>query len=276
MGPMQSSPVGRRKTIALCVTLLGAAVLAGCGMGSGREASQPGGSASAGQQSAAASELPARAERDQTCREALRSLRSDRLAYAAVLRRPADVFAAPGGTVAHRLSTTNVNGVAMVLGVLGTARCPERWYRVQVPAWPNGSTGWIRARDVRLEPVRTRVLVELGKRRMTLYRDGRVLLRAPAAIGAPSTPTPAGAFYVNQRLLAPNPGGPFGPGAVGISAFSPVLRHWVQGGPIAIHGTNRPDLIGAAASHGCIRIRNDLLQRVLRLAVPGTPVVIRA
>jgi lipoprotein-anchoring transpeptidase ErfK/SrfK len=178
--------------------------------------------------------------------------------------------------VAHRLSTSNVNGVAMVLGVLGTARCPERWYRVQVPAWPNGSTGWIRARDVSLKPVRTRVVVDLGLRRMTLYRDGRVLLRAPAAIGAPGTPTPIGAYYVNQRLLAPDPSGPFGPGAVGISAFSPVLRHWPQGGPIAIHGTNRPDLIGAAASHGCIRIRNDLLRRVYRLAVPGTPVVIRA
>ena len=30
---------------------------------------------------------------------------------------------------------------------------------------------------------------------------------------------------------------------LGISAYSPVLTGWAQGGPIAIHGTNEPDLI---------------------------------
>ena len=76
--------------------------------------------------------------------------------------------------------------------------------------------------------------------------------------------------------MAPNPEGPFGPAAIGISAFSPVLRDWAQGGPIAIHGTNRPDLIGGAVSHGCVRVRNDVLMRLFRLVETGAPVVIRA
>jgi lipoprotein-anchoring transpeptidase ErfK/SrfK len=62
---------------------------------------------------------------------------------------------------------------------------------------------------------------------------------------------------------------------VGISAFSPVLTGWAQGGPIAIHGTNRPSSIGTAVSNGCIRLPNRVLKRVFRTAYAGTPVVIR-
>jgi lipoprotein-anchoring transpeptidase ErfK/SrfK len=54
-----------------------------------------------------------------------------------------------------------------------------------------------------------------------------------------------------------------------------VLKSWPQGGPIAIHGTNAPDGIGFAVSHGCLRVRNEDAARLLRLAVEGTPVEIR-
>jgi len=128
---------------------------------------------------------------------------------------------------------------------------------------------------VKLVRVRTRIVVSLSARRVTLYRAGRELIRATAAIGAADTPTPTGSYYVNQRLVAPDPTGPFGPAAIGISAFSPVLQDWIQGGPIAIHGTNRPHLLGRAVSHGCVRVRNDVLVRLFALAVPGTPVLIR-
>ena len=80
---------------------------------------------------------------------------------------------------------------------------------------------------------------------------------------------------MNQRLRPLNPRGPFGPGAVGISAFSEVLTGWTQGGPIAIHGTNAPWSLGRAVSNGCIRLRNPVLRRVFAQAFAGTPVVIR-
>ena len=178
----------------------------------------------------------------------------------------------------ERFDRRNANGVTTVFGVLATRvdrTCRATDYLVQLPIRPNGSTGWVRARDVRLVAVRTRISVDLSQRRITLFRDGRPVLVAAAAIGAPSTPTPTGRFYVNQRLLTGNPIGDYGPGAVGISAFSPVLLHWPQGGPIAIHGTNAPDMIGFAVSHGCIRIRNVDVRRLLREAVEGTPVEIR-
>jgi lipoprotein-anchoring transpeptidase ErfK/SrfK len=122
----------------------------------------------------------------------------------------------------------------------------------------------------------TRIVVDLSDRRVTLYRDGRAVLESRAAIGQPGTPTPTGRYYVNQRLLAADPAGPFGPGAVGISAFSPTLQQWTQGGPIAIHGTNTPYKLGLAVSHGCVRIRNADLLRLYELASEGTPVLIRS
>jgi L,D-transpeptidase catalytic domain len=206
----------------------------------------------------------------------IRPLRTRSLAFAAVVRGGAQAYARPHGQPLARFARLNVNGVPTVFGVLGRAQCDGDWLRVQLPKRPNGILGWVRARDVELVRVRTRIEVDLSARRVTLYRAGAELLSATAAIGAADTPTPTGSYYVDQRLVAPNPEGPFGPAAIGISAFSPVLQHWAQGGPIAIHGTNQPDLIGGAVSHGCVRVRNDVLVRMFRLVEAGTPVVIRA
>ena len=123
--------------------------------------------------------------------------------------------------------------------------------------------------------MRTRILVDLSSRRVTLYRDGEAVLSTAAAVGSSATPTPTGTFYVDQRLIPSDTDGPFGPGAIGIAAYSEVLTGWTQGGPVAIHGTNRPDLIGQAVSNGCVRIRNDVLLRMFRVTLAGTPVVIQ-
>jgi lipoprotein-anchoring transpeptidase ErfK/SrfK len=140
---------------------------------------------------------------------------------------------------------------------------------------PNGVTGWVRAGQVETAPVRARIVVDVSQRRLRLYRDGRLVLASPVAVGAPATPTPTGRFYVNQRLVPADTAGPFGPGAVGISAFSNVLTGWTQGGPVAIHGTNEPWSIGHDVSNGCIRLPNAVLRRVFALALAGTPVLIR-
>ena len=209
--------------------------------------------------------------------EAVRPLRSTVRAFAGVVRRPTTAYARPGsGRAIGRFGLLNANGVPTVFGVLASRRCgaAATWYRVQLPIRPNGAVGWVRAADVDLVAVRTSIVVDLSQRTLTLSEAGRRVLTAPVAIGAPPTPTPPGSYYVNQRLVAPDPSGPYGPAAVGISGFSPTLTGWTQGGPLAIHGTNRPDLIGQAVSHGCVRVRNDVLRRLYARAEPGTPVVI--
>ncbi|HSP50472.1 MAG TPA: L,D-transpeptidase [Pseudolabrys sp.] len=45
-------------------------------------------------------------------------------------------------------------------------------------------------------------------------------------------------------------------------------------GEYAIHGTNRPELIGGFVSHGCIRMYNSDIRELYRLVAIGTPVVV--
>jgi lipoprotein-anchoring transpeptidase ErfK/SrfK len=219
------------------------------------------------------------ARKGRTCADgSFHRLGSSKLAYAAIVRSRATVSRRPGGRAFARLGKMNVNRVPNILSIRGAivdADCNPRSYLVQVPRRPNGVTGWVAAEEVDVDAVTTRIVVDLSDRRVTLFRDGRKVLSATAAIGSPATPTPTGSFYVNQRLIPTDKGGPFGPGAVGISAFSNVLTGWTQGGPIAIHGTNAPWSIGKAVSNGCIRLPNATLRRVFSQALSGTPVVIR-
>jgi lipoprotein-anchoring transpeptidase ErfK/SrfK len=214
-----------------------------------------------------------------TCKPgAFRRLGSRRLAYVAIVRHGAAVARRPGGRPFARFGRLNVNGVPNVFSIRGARldrRCAPTSYLVQVAMRPNGVTGWVPARQIALATVKTRIVVDLSDRQVTLYRDGRRVLRATAAIGSSATPTPTGRYYVNQRLIPTDTGGPFGPGAVGISAFSEVLTGWTQGGPIAIHGTNAPWSIGKAVSNGCIRLPNAALRKLFAQALNGTPVLIR-
>jgi lipoprotein-anchoring transpeptidase ErfK/SrfK len=210
---------------------------------------------------------------------AFRRFGSRRLSYVAIVRRHAAVAGRPGGRPFARFGRLNVNGVPTVFSIRGArldTSCRPRSYLVQVARRPNGLTGWVDARQVDVETVTTRIVVDLSDRRVTLYRNGRRVLSATAAIGSSATPTPTGRFYVNQRLIPSDPTGPFGPGALGLSAFSEVLTGWTQGGPIAIHGTNAPWSIGQAVSNGCIRLPNATLKKVFAQALNGTPVLIRA
>jgi lipoprotein-anchoring transpeptidase ErfK/SrfK len=45
---------------------------------------------------------------------------------------------------------------------------------------------------------------------------------------------------------------------------------------IGIHGTNEPQLVGTDVSHGCIRLRNEDISRLVGLLPLGTPVEITA
>jgi lipoprotein-anchoring transpeptidase ErfK/SrfK len=218
-------------------------------------------------------------ERERTCRAgAVRHLTSPKLAYAAVVRSQASVSARPGGRMFARFGRLNQNGVPTIFSIRAARvdrHCRPVSYLVQIPRRPNGVTGWVRAAQVSVERVRTRIVVDLSQKRVTLYRRGKRVLSATAAIGSSATPTPTGSFYVNQRLIPTDANGPYGPGAVGISAFSNVLTGWTQGGPIAIHGTNEPWSIGKAVSNGCIRLPNPVLRKLFAQALNGTPVLIR-
>jgi hypothetical protein len=212
------------------------------------------------------------------CRSGLTAVGGGRVAVAAFVRGSTRAYRRPAVRAFAHFDRLNQNGFPTVFRVLAAVRksdCRPRWYRVQLPLKPNGVTGYVRARAVQVERVRTRLIVDISARRLTFFRNGKRVLRTPVAVGSSATPTPTGHYYVNQRLIPTDTSGPFGPGAIGVSAFSNVLTGWAQGGPIAIHGTNEPWSIGHAVSNGCIRVHNSVQKRLFAAVPAGTPVLIR-
>jgi len=254
-----SRGVGGNRRFRLLLALPVAAVLAGCGATAHKAASQ-------------------RPPIDsKSCKAGWMRAGGAHVTVAAVVRSHAVAYRRPGARPFARFGPVNVNRFPNVFRVLAAQRrpnCTVGWYRVQLPIKPNGATGFVRAVAVDTTRVRSRVVVDVSAKRLTLYRKGKRVLRTTVAVGTSATPTPLGRYYVNQRLIPSDPGGPFGPGAIGISAYSNVLTGWTQGGPIAIHGTNEPWSIGHAVSNGCIRVRNEVFRRLFKATPAGTPVTI--
>jgi hypothetical protein len=147
------------------------------------------------------------------------------------------------------------------------------WLKVRIPMRPNGRKGWVR--DSALGPlyhVRKQLVVDRSELRATLYKRGREIWSAPVGIGAPSTPTPPGHFWIREKFKAS--GGIYGPVAFGTSDYS-VLTDWPGGGVIGIHGTNEPNLIPGHPSHGCIRVQNQDVSELYHLMPIGTPLLIK-
>ena len=191
-----------------------------------------------------------------------------------------DVHAAPGTERPFMdLDADNPWGQRLRLLVVGDADDEEGgiWLRVQLPIWPNGQEGWVSAADVRLERATERVVVDLSHRRLVRLRDGEPVDRVTVAIGAASTPTPPGRYFVWARVATGRPAGPYGSFILGLSGFSEEIEPWTEwpGEPrLAIHGTDDPADVGHAVSNGCVRVLNGLL-RALRDVPIGTPVAIR-
>ena len=150
----------------------------------------------------------------------------------------------------------------------------RKWVRIRLPMRPNGTTGWVRREALGgYRIVRTHLRVNRRTLRATLYKKGRKIFSTRIGVGARSTPTPAGRFYIRERLRNLGGGEIYGPWAFGTSAYS-VLSDWPGGGVIGIHGTNQPELIPGRPSHGCIRMRNRDISRLVKLMPIGTPVQI--
>jgi hypothetical protein len=168
----------------------------------------------------------------------------------------------------------HVPHVVYLLG--GTIDREDRyWLRVRLPILPNGSSGWI-PRDAveRFRTVDTHLVIDRGRFRATLFRRGRPIFQSIIGVGEPRWPTPAGRFYVRERLTGfTDP--IYGLIAFGTNARSAVLTDWPGGGFIGVHGTNQPEILPGRVSHGCVRLPDPSIARLDRLMRIGTPVTIK-
>jgi lipoprotein-anchoring transpeptidase ErfK/SrfK len=163
-----------------------------------------------------------------------------------------------------------------ILLVLGAASGPGGpWYRLLLPVRPNGTAAWVQASALQVAPTPYRVRVRISARRADLLRAGRVLQSWRVGVGTPQNPTPIGLSAISEVVPQARPQGFFGPYILTLAAHSERLSDFDGGqGQVALHGTNRPSLLGGAVSHGCVRFPNAAIRRVAAVVPPGAPVEI--
>ncbi len=129
------------------------------------------------------------------------------------------------------------------------------WVKLRIPGRPNGRTGWVRRTALgSFHLTHLLVVVNRERLRMYLYRYDRRVWSAPVGVGKPSSPTPAGHFWINERFQIQDPSSGYYPYAFGTTDYS-TLTDWPGGGVVGIHGPYYDAQgIPGQISHGCIRL----------------------
>jgi L,D-transpeptidase ErfK/SrfK len=120
-----------------------------------------------------------------------------------------------------------------------------------------------------------RIVVSIADRKLVLFDGDRVVKSYDVAVGKPSTPTPEGEFQIINHIQNPTY---YGTGVViGPGTGNPLGNRWMglSAKGYGIHGTNVPSSIGKAASHGCIRMRQQDLEELFDLVKVGAVVELR-
>jgi hypothetical protein len=183
----------------------------------------------------------------------------------------------PTVTMLSPVTGDGTQNIVLILAGLDVAK-GQTWYKVRLAVLPNNSTAWLPQSALgNLYAVYTHLYVSREAFTATLKRNGKTIFTTRVGVGktAPGWgPTPAGQFYVRDKLIQPFSNPFYGPYAFGTSARSAVLTEWPGGGYIGIHGTDEPQLIPGYISHGCIRMHNDAITRLWHLMQVGTPITI--
>ncbi len=130
--------------------------------------------------------------------------------------------------------------------------------------------------------ISTKVVLLLGRREISVIRDGEKLGPWPVAIGDPLTPTPTGVFKVENKVINPQyqstKSGRVNP-AIGVA--SPLGDRWIgflQSGQnqFGIHGTPWPYWVNAkaAVTNGCVRMLHAHVRQLFDVVEVGTTVEI--
>lgn len=139
------------------------------------------------------------------------------------------------------------------------------------------------------QPEAERVVVDKSAKVVRVFGEGeRLIAQFPATLGSERDPLPLGEWKINsvafnppfkyqprlfwdvdddeeEHLLPPGPNGPVGVVWIDLSKEN-----------IGIHGTNSPETIKRAESHGCVRLTNWDAARLTRMIEDGMQVVFQA
>jgi L,D-transpeptidase ErfK/SrfK len=131
--------------------------------------------------------------------------------------------------------------------------------------------------EVDVEPAADEIhlVVKLRAKTVYVYRGPEIIASYAIAVGKSGWETPKGTYRVFEqeidpvfksfktgKIIEPGPENPLGPRWIGI---------WTDGKTrLGFHGTNQPQLIGQAVSHGCIRMHNKDVMALFDKVKVGT------
>ncbi len=129
------------------------------------------------------------------------------------------------------------------------------------------------------------IVLELGKRTISLRDNGKVLGSWPVAIGDSRTPTPKGRFLVETKVVNPQyqstasgkinptkgPNGPLGDRWIGFKKSGPN-QYGIHGTPSAWAWTVTSR---SAVTNGCVRMLTPHVRALFDQVEVGTPVVVK-
>lgn len=119
------------------------------------------------------------------------------------------------------------------------------------------------------------LVLQLTERKVSVYKGSQIVATYPVAIGKKGRETPTGEWQVMETIV--NPGwtnfntGKMMPPGKNNPLGSRWIGFWTDGkDTIGFHGTNQPNSIGKAVSHGCVRMYDKDVQALYPLIKVGT------
>lgn len=116
-----------------------------------------------------------------------------------------------------------------------------------------------------------RIEIVLAERMLHVYRDGQRTDSHPVAVGSEEWPTRTGEWTIDEVILNPRWVPPEEEWAEDEEVAEPGaddnplgVAQLIYDRPRSIHGTDAPQSIGQAVSHGSIRVTNDVAMRLAR------------
>ena len=178
-------------------------------------------------------------------------------------------------------------GLAASLTLLATLGCGPALQAQEgrAPAGPTSAVPAAPAPTTAAVTSTREIVLELGKRQISLVEGTKVIGRWPVAIGDPRTPTPTGRFSVQNKVLNPiYQSTSSGKINTKVGPQAPLGDRWIgfkQSGlnQYGIHGT--PDAWAwtvtsrAAVSNGCVRMLTPHVRQLFDQVDVGTPVIVK-
>lgn len=112
-------------------------------------------------------------------------------------------------------------------------------------------------------------VIPAGGGSVVAVSGSEIVKRYPDGHETPLEATDGHEIVVNGNIIVP----PYGTNQ---RRYKGILgtRRLVLGDGYGIHGTNAPESIGRSVSHGCVRLRNEDIEKLFDMVAVGTPVYI--